>query len=450
MTTDRLTAADALIWHIQGDPVLRSPILAVGLLDRVPPWTRVRAAMARAVEEIPRLHQRLDANPLGGRPQWVDDDAFCLDHHLRHVRATTPDLRALLDLAEPDVMTAFDPARPLWQLTVVDGLESGQAAFVLRFHHTITDGVGGIELAERIFDRSRRGPAAAAPVVDAPAAPGRRREGVPVADLVRVGVASALDPLGTARTALHTARSVAKMLAPARDPLSPILRGRGLDRRLHVIEVPFAGLREAAKATGGTINDVFLAAVGGGLRAYHDALGSPLDAMRVTMPISLRKETDAPGGNRFTPARFILPIDDPDPVKRTELAGAIVRSWRAEPAVGMTPAIAWLLERLPPPLIQRAFAGMLRSMDVDAVDVPGLAAPAYFAGSRVDRLWAFAPPTGAALSITLVSHQDTACVGVAADLAAVSDPDLLASCFEHGFDEVLALAHGGLRSEVPA
>lgn len=439
MTTDRLTAADALIWHIQGDPVLRSPILAVGLLDRTPPWTRVRAAMARAADEIPRLRQRLEANPLGGRPQWVDDEGFCLHHHLRHVRATTPDLRALLDLAEPDVMTAFDPARPLWQLTIVDGLESGQAAFILRFHHTITDGVGGIELAERIFDRSRRGPSASARV-DAPAARPRGPEGVAIADLVRLGMASALDPLGTARAAIHTARSVAKILAPAREPLSPILRGRGLDRRLHVIEVPFAGLREAARATGGTVNDVFLAAVGGGLRAYHDALGSPLDAMRVTMPISLRKATDEPGGNRFTPARFILPIDDPDPVKRTELAGAIVRSWRAEPAVGMTPAIAWLLERLSPPLIQRAFAGMLRSMDVDAVDVPGLAAPAYFGGSRVERLWAFAPPTGAALSITLVSHEDTACVGVAADLAAVSDPDLLASCFEHGFDEVLALA----------
>jgi hypothetical protein len=161
------------------------------------------------------------------------------------------------------------------------------------------------------------------------------------------------------------------------------------------------------------------------------------------MPFSLREEGDAPGGNRFTPARFILPIDDPDPVRRAELAGAIVRSWRHEPAIGLTSVLAWALDQLPTPLVQQAFAGMLRAIDVDAVDVPGLREAAYLAGSRVERLWAFAPPTGAALSITLVSHEDTACVGIAADRAAVSDPELLTACVEQAFDEVLALAGRG-------
>jgi hypothetical protein len=240
------------------------------------------------------------------------------------------------------------------------------------------------------------------------------------------------------------------MVAPARAPLSPILLGRGLDRRLHVVEAPLVGLREAARASGATINDVFLAAVGGALRSYHEAQGSSVDAVRVTMPINLRQEDDAPGGNHFTPARFVLPVDDPDPRRRAEIAGALVRSWRAEPAVALTPGLAWLFERLPPALIQRAFAGMLRSMDVDAVDVPGLQAPAYFAGAEVERLWAFAPPTGAAMSVTLVSHQDTACIGLAADRTAVADPELLATCLERAVDEVLALAPGTSVSEVPA
>ena len=453
MTPDRLSDADALIWHIQSDPVLRSPILAVALLDRMPAWKRVQASMTLAVAAIPRLRQRLEGGSFGNRPRWVDDDTFSLDHHVRHVRAATPNgLRAVLDLAEPDVMTAFDPARPLWQLTVVDGLAGGQAALVLRFHHTISDGVGAVALAEQIFDRARRGRPAVADVdasrdIGTPVVPG------PV-DWITAAIVGAvrlgLDPLGAARTGINTARSVAKMVAPAKEPLSPILLGRGLDRRLHVVEAPLVGLRDAARACDGTINDVFLAAVGGALRAYHEALGSNLDAMRVTMPINLRREGDAPGGNRFTPARFVLPVDDPDPVRRAELAGAIVRSWRAEPAVGLTPRLAWLFERLPPALIQRAFAGMLRSMDVDVVDVPGLQAPAYFAGAEVERLWAFAPPTGAAMSITLVSHQDTACIGLAADRAAVEDPDLLAACLERAVDEVLALAPGGSRSEVPA
>jgi hypothetical protein len=264
--------------------------------------------------------------------------------------------------------------------------------------------------------------------------------------LVRAG----LDPVGTVLGGVRTARSVARMLAPARAPLSPLLHGRGLDRRLHVIDVPLAGLQRAARQAGGTVNDALLAAIGGGLREYHEACGVTVDALRVTMPISLRKAGDPPGGNRFTPARFVLPVDDPDPRHRIELSGAIVRAVRAEPAIALTPLLAWALGLLPAPLVQRAFAGMLRSMDVDAVDVPGLDAPAFLAGSRVERLWAFAPPTGAAMSITLVSHLQSACIGIAADLAAVTDPELLATCLEHGFDQVLALADDGVLSGVPA
>jgi WS/DGAT/MGAT family acyltransferase len=453
----RLSDSDALIWRIEGDPVLRSPILVVGLLDRDPSWPRLQTSLARAVDAIPGFRHRLVEGPFGTRPRWVDAGDLSLDHHVRRVRAATPGgLRAVLDVAEPDVMTAFDPARPLWQLTLVEGLEGGGAAFLLRFHHTITDGVGGVALAEHLFDRSRRPtkttPAqaahAGAPVGDGgvpgPALP--LRAAAVAADIARAG----LDPIGTLRAGSKVARSVAKMLAPARAPMSSIMVDRGLDRRLHVLELPLTGLRDAARAAGGTVNDALLAAIGGGLRAYHDARGAPLDALRVTMPVSLRTESDPAGGNRFTPTRFVLPIDDPDPVHRIELAGAIVRSWRAEPAVGLTPVLAWALHLLPKPVVQRAFAGMLRSMDVDAVDVPGLRRPAYLAGARVERMWAFAPPTGAAMSITLVSHLDSACVGIATDTAAVADADLLARCVEHGFDEVLALAHAGYVSGMPS
>ena len=449
----RLSDSDALMWRIEGDPVLRSPITVVGLLDREPSWPRVQAALRHAAETIPRFRHRIEPGSLATRPRWAEDGELSLDHHLRRVRAASPaGLRAVLDLAEPDVMTAFDPARPLWRMTVVEGLEGGGAAFVLRFHHTITDGVGGIALAQHLFDPTRRG--RPAPRAVEPAEPSTDHpDGGLAARVVGAAAGAAragLDPVGTLRTGMRTVRSIGKILAPARSPLSPILVGRGLDRRLHVLEMPLGGFLEAAHATGGTVNDVLLAAVGGGLRTYHERCGAPLDAVRVTMPISLRKAGDGPGGNRFTPARFVLPIGDPDPTTRAREAGAIVRSWRAEPAVKLTPALAWALDLLPTPVVQRAFAGMLRSIDVDAVDVPGLTKPAYLAGARIDRLWAFAPPTGAALSVTLVSHLDTACVGIACDLAAVHDAELMATCMERAFDEVLAIGRNGHRSEVPA
>ena len=82
---------------------------------------------------------------------------------------------------------------------------------------------------------------------------------------------------------------------------------------------------------------------------------------------------------------------------------------------------------------------MLKNVDIDAVDVPGFREPAFVGGASIERMWAFAPPTGAAVSVTLLSHLDTACISVLSDLTAVPDPMLLVSCLENAFDEIVAL-----------
>lgn len=463
-TGERLSDSDALMWRIEADPVLRSPIVVVGLLDRAPSRSALLAALERAAAQIPRLRQRVAV--VGGRLSWVDDEAFAVEHHLRWTAVDGGGVASVLAVAAPDAAAAFDTARPLWQLTVVTGLDgldglggggaadgpAGRAGFVLRFHHTISDGVGAIGLAEHLFDEQRRPSPAAEPAPE-PAAAAAAGEPAPLRRAGELAVAAVsgtarltgravTDPLGVAGEGVRTARSIVRMLAPTGPPLSPIMLERGLDRHLHVLEVPFDELAEAAHAAGGTVNDAFLAAVGGALHDYHLALGAPVRAVRVTMPISLRTAADEPGGNRFTPGRFVLPIDDPDPARRAQLAGSIVRGIRAEPAVGLTSVLATALNRLPGPVVTSAFGAMLRSMDVDAVDVPGLRRPAFFAGAKVERLWAFAPPTGAAMSITLLSHGEVAAIGLATDDAAVSDPDLLVGCLDSSFGDVLSLAPG--------
>jgi WS/DGAT/MGAT family acyltransferase len=449
---DRLSASDSLMWRIESDPVLRSPILVVGLLDRPPSPEGLEATIDRAAAALPRLRQRIVGPPLGlGRPHWEDGGQPSLAHHVRRVRAPGGDLDSVLDVAQPDAVAAFDPARPPWTLTVVDGLDGGRAAVVLRFHHAITDGVGGIEIAHLLFDRTRRprrsrasdapttGPAA--PVV----APGPRPLAATAAGVARMARV-ARDAIGAAghpgralAAPVRLGRSAARLIAPATGGGSPVLAGRSLDRWLAVTERRLDHVQRAARATGGTVNDVLLAAVAGALAAYHRAQGRPVAAVRVTMPISIRRQDDDLGGNRFVPARFTLPVDDPDPRARVKIAGAIVRGWRAEPALGSTGLLAAGLNLLPRPVVTRLFGDMLRSIDVDVVDVPGLDRPAFLGGARIDRLWAFAPPTGAALSVTLLSHAGTCCVGLACDRLAVTDPELMDACLAAALDEVVAL-----------
>jgi hypothetical protein len=145
----------------------------------------------------------------------------------------------------------------------------------------------------------------------------------------------------------------------------------------------------------------------------------------------------------------VLPIDDPDPSHRVEIARSITRRWQGEPALGLSEVIATGLDLLPDDVVTRLFGSMLRTADVDVVDVPGLTAPAFLGGAEIERMWAFAPPTGAALSITLLSHLDTACIGVLADRAAVDDAALLRRCLERSLSELCAVP-GRSGPDVPA
>ena len=451
--------SDRLMWRIERDPVLRSPILAVALLDREPTPAAVRATFERAVDRVPRLRQRVVPAGIGGRRlRWERDPAFSLDYHLRRVRAPHPgDVRTVLDMAAPWATAALDPARPQWECTVIEGLEGGQAAFVLKFHHTITDGVGGVDLAGSVFDTTAGGghaPIIAGSAGSEPAPSGFRLPGAGMvsraAGVVRAAGTAATRPGEVIGTSLRVAKSVARMLEPAPEPLSPVLLGRGLDRQLEVLELPLLEVRACAHRLGETINSVFLAGLAGALHDYHDRLGHEVAAVRVTMPISLRKEGDPPGGNKFTPARVVLPIDDPDPAVRASIAGGLTQRWRHEPAVGLTDVLAIALDQLPTSLVTPLFGSMLRNVDVDAVDVPGLQRDAFVGGARIERMWAFAPPTGAALSVTLLSHLDTACIGVLCDLAAVQDPSLLRTCLVSAFEHVLAAGLDAAPAEVVA
>src|SRR5262249_58669147 len=88
--------------------------------------------------------------------QWVDDSDFDLDYHVRHLALPSPGTdRHLLDDAARDYEHAFDPVRPLWQLTIVDGLEGDRGALLANLHHTITDGVGGVRMSAMFVDVER-------------------------------------------------------------------------------------------------------------------------------------------------------------------------------------------------------------------------------------------------------------------------------------------------------
>jgi WS/DGAT/MGAT family acyltransferase len=457
--SDRMNQSDTTLWRIERDPRLRTTILGISILGCAPDWDQLCRRIDKVTDEIPRLRQRVADPLLGvGRPRWVPARGFDLDDHLGRIVAPYPgDLRAVLDLAEPMAMEAFDRSRPLWEFTLVEGLEAGRAALIQKVHHSVTDGVGAIRMARLLLDehddgsRPSRQSSSHGLLLDAATARARealhqaqRAAHVPGA-VGHSAVETVRHPARTARTLVGTLESIGKLVRPVRQPLSPIMGARGTSRRLATLEMSLDDLKAAGHAVDGTVNDAFLAAVTGGMRRYHERHGATVEALQVTMPVNVRTAGDTLGNNRFVPVRFVLPISEDDPRRRMEVLGEMARSWRREPGIKFTDVIAGVLNSLPGAATTAIMGSMLKAIDMVVTNVPGLESPAHLAGATVDAQYAFAPPSGSALSAALLSHVDRCTLGLVTDTAAVPDPEVLAACLADGFEEILSVGHPRVR-----
>ena len=404
--------------------------------------------MQACADAFPRLRQRVVEPAFGiGSPRWAEVPHFDVDSHVRLTHGGGMGTRGLLEFAAKSARDGIDRSSPLWELVVVDELEDGAAALVFKVHHSLTDGVGGMEILLSVLDWSRE-PDDTFQLHQVQSGPvdGRVDEllGQVVGGLRRFAAAPGLalrvatSPWHSITGAVSTSESLIRLLTPGTTRLSPLFAGHSDKWFFDTYEIPMARLHHSASAAGGTINDVFMASVSGGLYRYHLKLGHEINHLRVNLPINIRKPDDAAGGNHFTPVRFTVPVDEPDPRERIRQLGELCRQWRHEPALPFTETIADVLSRLPARATTAVLGSMMYGVDFVATNVPGIDRPCYIAGAEVLRQFAFAPLAGAAVNFALVSHAGTACVGVNMDEAAVSEPDLLMACVRDSFDEVTA------------
>ena len=493
MATGAMSDADSLFWTIGRDPVLRMTVVAVAVLDRAPRWKRLRARVDDLTRMLPRLRSRAIPRTFGWwRPRWVEDGRFDLDLHLRRVRAAPPArLRTVLDMAQAMATTGFDPQLPPWEAIVVEELGDARAALVLKFHRALADEVGGIAVLVHLLEGQRtprrqgRAPVRVArlaanapaklPPLDSSAdepdaragdlrsavgptwraeellsenrAPGASAR-LPhfLAAAIETAARSARYPSERVVGALASASAVAKLLAPARRPLSALMSGRSIGRQFEVIDLPPGGLHQAAGAVGGALNDVFVAGIVMGLRSYHELHGAKLDRLRVLMPVSVRSEGHPLERDHFVLARYVLPVTG-DAAACVREVRKISSTYEHDPALALSDALAAGLDLLPPPLVTAVWGSMLKGDDFCITRVPGPPSETYLAGARVEGLYAFAPPSGAAMNVSLLTPTRRESVGVNCDFvgvnidsAAVPDGSKLAACLEAGFEGVLCLA----------
>jgi diacylglycerol O-acyltransferase / wax synthase len=436
---ERLTAQDlSMLWPDEfGWP---QDIGALGILDATAllgadgrlMLEKVRQAVEDRLSLVPRFRQCLWRPRRGlGSPLWVDASDFDIAHHVEVFSVRPPgDEVQLLRTVERLRRRPFDRSRPLWRLWLLPGLSDGRVAFYLRVHHSIADGVAGVATLGALLD----------PVPDAPAEP--RLPFVPAGrpstrDLFIDNVLGRFRALVRALSAiLHLGRIIGRVRAvwpavhetlgsePA--PRSSINRPIGSRRSFALVEDRLDPMKQVAHRYGGTVNDVLMAAIAGGLRDLLSNRGEHVDgvALRAYVPVSLHH--DQPGqakGNKDGMMAVPLPIGVPDPVRRLSLIAeeTTERKKRSRPSGG-----ALLRNRM----IQRA---MLRRMsrqrwaNVYVANVPGPSTPLYLAGARVLALFPVVPLLGnITVGVGALSYAGRFAITVVADRDACPDAEVLA------------------------
>jgi diacylglycerol O-acyltransferase / wax synthase len=306
----------------------------------------VRAWAGRRLAHIPPLRWRLVKIPMRlGRPVWVDAPNLDLDYHIRRLDIGLggdrydPGGPEALDAAISDLASVpLDRSKPLWQLTVVEGLEDGRVALVLKLHHAVADGAASVRILEDMFGTS-----------EIPA-PGERTAPLPAERMpsatermlfaVRANLALTVGLPSVARRTFVALRAGRRRRRAGSTALTRPLSGPPTcfnlpltANRIYVnVTVPLADLKSIKESLGGTVNDVYLAICGGALRRYLDEHGEvPENPLTATAPVSIRREDELnPYGNRTSYWYVSLATDLADPVARLAAvrdSTAAARSW---------------------------------------------------------------------------------------------------------------------------
>jgi diacylglycerol O-acyltransferase / wax synthase len=467
---DRLTSIDASFLHQEGESS-HMHIGGVLIFEGPPPrFDDYLNHIRGRLHLVPRYRQRLATPPLEtGRPLWVDDPSFNLEYHVRHTALPSPGTEHQLFLLAARIASQqLDRSKPLWENWLVEGLENDRFALIFKTHHSLVDGVSGVDLATVLFDLERT---PAPPPGDLQ--PWRPRPEPSSLDLVAAGARGMVSTtVGLATRALGAATRPAATLSALRDavegvgeiawaglnpaPQTPLNVEIGPYRRYTVVRQQLDDYKTIKYALGGTVNDVVLSVVSAALAGWLRSRGVRTEGveMRALVPVSVRGQ-DQRGtlGNQLTVMRGPLPVYISDPVARLRFVSDAMDGLKeSKQAVGAATLAA--VNNLAPPTILAQASRLnfsTRLFNLLVTNIPGPQVPLYVLGRELEDLFPVAfLPENHALAIAIMSYNGGMDYGLLGDFDALPDIDVIAEGIEQALQELLAAATETERSRPQA
>jgi WS/DGAT/MGAT family acyltransferase len=459
---DRLTPVDASFLH-QESSVSHMHIGGLTIVEGPPPsMDEFLEQIRRRLHLVPRYRQKLASTGTAldsGRPLWVDDPSFNLEYHVRHTALPEPGRWAQLqDLTARVYSQQLDRSKPLWEMWLIEGLEEDRFALITKTHHSLIDGIAGVDLATVLFDLSpdpppishsgrawRPHPEPGFVQLLAAGAVGAARTGLALLDDAIGALARPERALARAREAAEGVGEIAWAgLNPA--PQTPLNVPIGPHRRFVAVEARLADFKEVKNAFGGTVNDVVLAVVAGALRKFLISRGRRTEGveMRALVPVSVRTEAEhQTGGNRIVVMRGPLPVYIADPLDRLRFVTEAMAGLKESKQAMGAEVISGAQNFAPPTILAQAsrLNFSTRLFNLIVTNVPGPQFPLYVLGREMLQAIPVAfLPENHALAIAIMSYNGQLNFGLLGDFDALPDIDAVAANLAAELASLLALA----------
>jgi WS/DGAT/MGAT family acyltransferase len=455
---DRLSAVDAS-FLAQEKESAHMHVGAVMVFEGPPPsYEEFLEQVESRMHLVPRYRQKLAFPRFEmGRPMWVDDPSFNLEYHVRHTALPKPgSMSQLRQLAARIFSQRLDRSKPLWETWLVQGLEDKRFALISKTHHSLIDGVAGVDLASVLFDLSpvpsRVEPEPWTPHPE-PSDAELVAEGVKGIvgrpfSLVGKALEAVQNPGRTVSTVRESAEAIGEVLWAGLNPAPdvPLNVPIGPHRRIETVRASLDDFKTVKRAFGGTVNDVVLAVVAGAMRRWLRARGVRTEGMelRALVPMSIRSEEEmSAGGNRIAAMRGPLPVYVEDPVERLRVVRESMAGVKDSKQALGAEVIAGLQDFAPPTLLAQAsrLNFSTRLFNLIVTNVPGPQFPLYLLGRELQQLIPVAfLPENHALAMAIMSYNGGVDFGLLADYDAMPDVEFVTHAIRESLDELLEAA----------
>jgi len=442
MSNDRLTALDSSFLHMEDNLPSHMHVASVTIFDGpAPDYQDLVDGIAERLHMVPRYRQKLAFVPFGqGRPRWVDDPTLNISYHVRATALPPPGGEEQLRVLAGRVFSQrLDRDKPIWEVWLVEGLEGNRFALLSKVHHALVDGVSGADLMTVLFDmhpNPEPPPQAEQQWQPRPLPSSSQLLGEALlerstepGEIVRTVRHAFRGPREFARNALEAAGGLSALargtLRPA--PASPYNGEIGPHRRFTWVRVRLGDVKEIKNSLGGTVNDVVLATVTGGLRRHLHARGVPTQdlTLRAMVPVSVRSDLEQGAlGNRVAAMMAPLPVWCENATVRLDVVSDSMRNLKSSgQAVG-----AEVLTRIggfaPPTIMAQAtrIGARQRAFNLVVTNVPGPQFPLYIQGRELLDVFPMVPlAMNQRLGIALMSYNGAINFGLIGDYDSMPD-----------------------------